>query len=236
MRLEKRVNYNDDLLPSISASDTKIDNLVKVMERMLEKINLSERLPPREPQNNQNRNRNQNYRRENNQDKKKESDQQIRTPFQQNYVDQYEEDRQLERLEESHVNLVGSDSGDEFFLTEEEQGFFSDDQNKNTYEDSDDYRLGFENAIMEVHKQYNFRSKGSPEISNDKNTSTVVKKTLENQPKKTASNTNTVAKRTDINKDKTISKVLNKVAFKWTCLMPPSQYLTKLEDYIGNTT
>ena len=55
---------------------------------------------------------------------------------------------------------------------------------------------------MEVHKQYNLRSKGSPEISNDKNTSTVVKKTSENQPKKTASNTNIVAKKIDINKDK----------------------------------
>ena len=69
LRLEKRVTYNDDLLPSTSASDTEIDNLVKVMERMLEKINLNDRVPPREPQNNQNRNRNQNYKREKNQDK-----------------------------------------------------------------------------------------------------------------------------------------------------------------------
>ena len=139
LRLEKRVTYKDDLLPSTSTSDTIIDNLVKVMDRMLEKINLNDRVPPREPQNNQNRNRNQNYRRENNQDKKKESDQQIIPPFQQNYVDQYEEDRELERLEESHVNLIGSDSGDDVFLTEEEQGFFSD-HSTNTYEDSDDYR------------------------------------------------------------------------------------------------
>ena len=95
LRLQKRVTYKDDLLPSASTFDTKIDNLVKVMERMLEKINLSDRVPPREPQNNQNRNRNQNYRRENNQDKQKENDQQIRPPFQQNYVDQYEEDRDM---------------------------------------------------------------------------------------------------------------------------------------------
>ena len=70
-RLEKRVTYKDDITPSTSTSDTKIENLVKVMERMLEKINLNDRVPPREPQNNQNRNRNQNYRRANNQDKKK---------------------------------------------------------------------------------------------------------------------------------------------------------------------
>ena len=66
------------------------------------------------------RNRNRNYRSENNQGKHNENDQQIRPPFQKNYVDQYEEDRELERLEESHVNLIGSDSGDDVFLTEEE--------------------------------------------------------------------------------------------------------------------
>ena len=71
LRLEKRVTYKDDTVTSNSSLDTKIDNLVKVMERMLEKINLNDRVPPREPQNNQNRNRNQNFRRENNQDKKK---------------------------------------------------------------------------------------------------------------------------------------------------------------------
>ena len=54
LRLEKRVTYKDD---------TKIDNLVKAMERMLEKINLNDRVPPREPQKNHNKNRNQNYRR-----------------------------------------------------------------------------------------------------------------------------------------------------------------------------
>ena len=117
LRLEKWVTYKDDLLPSTSNSDTKIDNLIKVMERMLEKINLNERVPPREPQNNQNRNRNQNYRRENNQDNQRESDQQIRPPFQQNYVDQYDEDREMERLGEAHVKLIGSDSGDDVFLT-----------------------------------------------------------------------------------------------------------------------
>ena len=47
LRLEKRVTYKDDLLPPTSTSDTKIDNLVKVMERMIEKINLNDRVPPR---------------------------------------------------------------------------------------------------------------------------------------------------------------------------------------------
>ena len=62
-------------------------------------------------------------------------------------------------------------------------------QNTNTYEDSDDYRLGFENEIREVHKEYDLRSKGSLDNSKDKNTSTAVKKKTENQPKKTVEKT-----------------------------------------------
>ena len=102
-------------MASTSSSDTKIDNLVKVMERMLEKINLNDRVPPRE---NQNTNRNQNLIRDPNQDRKRDNDQYIMPPFQQNYVDQ-EEEREVERLEENHVNLIGSDSETNVFLTEE---------------------------------------------------------------------------------------------------------------------
>ena len=47
-------------------------------------------------------------------------------------MDQYEEDREMERLGEAHVKLIGSDSGDDLFLTEEEQGLFSYDQNTKT--------------------------------------------------------------------------------------------------------
>ena len=59
-------------MASTSSSDTKIDNLVKVMERMLEKINLNDRVPPRE---NQNKNRNQNLRRDPNQARQRDNDQ-----------------------------------------------------------------------------------------------------------------------------------------------------------------
>ena len=65
MRLEKRVTYKDETVPSTSSSDKKIDSLVRTMERMMEKISLNERTPPRENQvNPQNRNRNQNFRRD----------------------------------------------------------------------------------------------------------------------------------------------------------------------------
>ena len=65
MRSEKRVTYKDENMASTSSSDVKINNLVRVMERMMEIINLSERKPPRENQENlQNRNRNPNFRRD----------------------------------------------------------------------------------------------------------------------------------------------------------------------------
>ena len=52
-------------------------------------------------------------------------------------------------MEDSHVNLIGSDDGNDVYLTEEEQGFFSSEHKP---EESEDYRLGFENSIMEVHR------------------------------------------------------------------------------------
>ena len=103
---------------------------------------------------------------------------------------------------EDHVNLIGSDNGDDVFLTEEEQGFFSSEPKEDTYEESKDYRLGFENAIMEVHKHYYLRSKGNIDSPNDKNTSFVVRKNTENQPKKTTEKTNILAKKIDLNKEK----------------------------------
>ena len=127
---------------------------------------------------------------------------QIRPPFLQNYVDQDEEEREIERLGENHVKLIGSDSEDDVFLTEEEQSFFSLEKNENAYEDSEEYRLGFENAIMEVHKQYDLRNKGSLDNSKDKNTSTAVRKNVENQPKKTTEKPNILAKKIDLNKEK----------------------------------
>ena len=108
---------------------------------MMERINLSERTPPRENQPNpQNRNRNQNLRRDPPQIKPRENDQQIRPPFQENYVDEVERD--MEPLDENHLNLIGSDSEGEVFLIEEEQVFFSSNQNETDYEDPKDLEIG----------------------------------------------------------------------------------------------
>ena len=102
-------------MASTSSYDAKIDNLVRVMERMMEKINLSERTPPMENQANpQNINRNPKFRRDPPQNRPRDNDQQISPPFQDNYVD--EEGRESKELEENHVNLIGSDNEGDVFL------------------------------------------------------------------------------------------------------------------------
>ena len=121
MRNERKVSFREESAPSTSSS-----KMERMMEEMMKNMSILERAQPRDNQNNpQNRNRNQNYRRENNQDRQRDNDQQIRPLFQQNYVDQDEEEREIERLGENHVNLIGPDNEDDVFLTEEEQGFFS---------------------------------------------------------------------------------------------------------------
>ena len=47
---------------------------------------------------------------------------------------------------------------------------------------------------MEVHKQYDLMRKGNIDNSNDKNTSTAVKKNTKTQPKKTAEKTKSTSK------------------------------------------
>ena len=101
---------------------------MRTLERMIKRIHLNERTPPREIQaNTQNRNIPQNFRRDTHQNKARESDQQIRPPFQQNCV--HEDEGEIIEPEESHINLIGSGNEEDVFLTKEEQGFFSLDQN-----------------------------------------------------------------------------------------------------------
>ena len=104
-------------MPSTSSSDSKIDNLVRTMERMMERISLNERMPPRENQaNSQNINRNAKFRRDPPQNRPRDNDQKIRPPFQDNYVD--EERGEIEEPEEGHVKLIGSHNEGDVFLTE----------------------------------------------------------------------------------------------------------------------
>jgi len=104
--------------------------------------NINEKTPLRDNQPNPpNRNWNQNFRREQPQNKPRETDQQIRPPFNENYVDEDEKD--IEPIDESHLNLIGSDNESEVYLTEEEQAFFSLNQDETNYEDPEDPTIDF---------------------------------------------------------------------------------------------
>ena len=64
--------------------------------------------------------------------------------------------------------MIGSDSESEVFLTEEEQVVFSPNRNETNYEDLEDPEIGFQNAIIESHRQYDLRSKKNQDYSRKK--------------------------------------------------------------------
>jgi hypothetical protein len=176
LRTERRVTIKEE--PSTSFVDEKIDSLVRTMERMMDRLDIVDRTPPRENQPGP-QIRNPNFRRNQSQIRQREQrglDQQIRPPFQENYVDEGEEI--VEDLDDVQINLMGINDNDYVFLTQEEQDLFLLSQTEVDHEESEDYKQGFENAIMEVHRQYNLRSK--------KSTDNPTKKTPDNSTKKTA--------------------------------------------------
>lgn len=56
------------------------------------------------------------------------------------------------------------------------------------YKDSEEYKQGFENAIMEVHMQYNLRSKKNQDTATKENDENLVKKISDFDSKKTTEN------------------------------------------------
>ena len=80
---------------------------------------------------------------------------------------------------------MGINEKDYGFLTKEEKGLFSLTQTEVKYEESEDYKQGFQNTIMELHRQYNLRSKKNSNKSKKNNTKNPTKKVSETVPKKT---------------------------------------------------
>lgn len=163
MKNEKRVTYREKAVTS--TSDTNIDNLIRTMEKMMERINLNESAFPRENQAtppNRIHYQNQNFRRNPPQIRQREqrgTSQQIKPPFHENYVDQ--DEGGFEEPEEIQINLMGVNDEDIVFLTKEEQGIFSPTQIEEECQESEDYKQGFENAIKEVHRKYDLRRRKS---------------------------------------------------------------------------
>lgn len=65
------------------------------------------------------------------------------------------------------------------------QGLFLIAQTELDFEESDEYKQGFENSIMEVHRQYNIRRKNNIDTPNVKISEQPAKNSYENEPRKT---------------------------------------------------
>jgi hypothetical protein len=85
----------------------------------------------------------------------------------------------IEELEDTHINLMGIHDNEAIFLTQEEQELFLLNQTKVSEETEDAEQQAFKNAILEVHRQYNLRSKKTEGNSPKKMTET--KKVVENK-------------------------------------------------------
>jgi hypothetical protein len=90
--------------------------------------------------------------------------------LQENYADDGGEVN--EELEDTHINLMGIHDNEAIFLTQEEQELFLLNQTKVSKEAEDAGQQAYENAILEVHRQYNLRSKKTEGNSSKKTTET----------------------------------------------------------------
>jgi hypothetical protein len=191
-RNERRVTIREE--PSTSNNDYKMDTVVKSLALLLERSNISDKNPPRDdtptPQI-----RNPNFRRNPPQirqrDPRDQRDQRdlrdqreqrgldppIKPPLQENYADDGEE--VLEELEDTHINLMGIHDNEAIFLTQEEQELFLLNQTKVSGETEGAGQTAWGDDILEVHRQYNLRSKKA-EGSVPRKT-TKAQKTVETQ-------------------------------------------------------
>jgi hypothetical protein len=168
-RIERRVTIKEE--PSTSSSDAKLDSLSREMERMMERLTISERDPPRENEpaaqiQNPNFKRNPPQIRQRDPRDQREQrgpDQQIRPPLYENYANEGEE--VIEELEDTHINVMAIHDNEAIFLTQEEQEFFLLSQTKVSEEADDTEHQAFENAIKEAHQLYNLLSKKIDGIS-----------------------------------------------------------------------
>ena len=54
-----------------------------------------------------------------------------------------EDDRDIEPIDENHLNLIGSDNESDVYLTAEEKEFFSPNQDETNYESPEDPAIDF---------------------------------------------------------------------------------------------
>jgi ribonuclease HI len=231
-RSERRVTIKEE--PSTSTTDSKWDFVVINLELLLERVNVSDRNPPRDntptplirnpnfrinpPQIRQRDPRDQRDQRD-----QRGPDQPIRPPLQENYVDEGGE--MIEELEDTHINLMGIHDNEAIFLTQEEQELFLLNQTKVSEEAEDAGQLAFENVILEVHRQYNLRSKKAEGSSPKKVTETKKVVETKETPEPSAGKTSekTATERTAAEKIPKKNKVDAPMKKNITILKRPSQ-------------
>jgi hypothetical protein len=147
-------------------------------------------------------------------------DQPIRPPLQENYVDEGGE--VIEELEDTHINLMGIHDNEAIFLTQEEQELFLLNQTKVSEESRDAGQQAFENAILEVHRQYNLRSKKTEGNSSKKTAKTQKVSETEKTPEKTTVEKSSERDKTDASVKKNITILKRPAQPEGSPINPPS--------------
>lgn len=126
------------------------------MDRLGDKVETIERKSSWEGQPG-NTTRNPNFRKNQNPNSgKADPDQNIRPPFQENYV---EASTSNEPTEDIQINLMGLSTKQQFFLTQDDQETHNFNQFQTKSGESFDFREGYDATIYEVHKQYKLISR-----------------------------------------------------------------------------
>ena len=122
---------------------------------------------------NQNQNQNQNFRRNNNApNRQRESDQQEIPPFQENFLD--EDEGIIEESGGTKINMFKIE--DSVFNCDSEEDHPSPSYKEGEWPKTEDYRLGFENAMLQVREQYEIRSKKNQDTPKAKTPEITIKK------------------------------------------------------------
>jgi len=113
-RAERRIPLKEEP----STFEQKLDAIIKGMERLGDRVETIERKSPWDGQPS-NTGRNQNFRKNRNQNTRKMGPyQNLRPPFQENYVEASTSD---EPTEDTQINLMGLNNGEQVFLTQDDQ-------------------------------------------------------------------------------------------------------------------
>jgi len=176
-RAERRIPIKEEP----SAFEQKLDAIIKGMDRLGDRVETIERKSSWDGQRN-NIGRNSNFRKKQNPNTGKVGpDQNIRPPFQENYS---EASTSSEPTKDTQINLMGLNSEQQIFFTQEDQEAYTLNQFQIQSGESFDFKEEYDTAIYEVHKQYNKRRRriDVPETNKRKDTKQPSEPKIKNPP------------------------------------------------------